>query len=98
MENKVKHVLLAGAAALALVTGTMAAQAVDVVNEDENTHEIIVETEGNAKTIEILSGDTLTGICAQCFLSIGDSDAIEVEGEQIAVIKGGKLQLRSKVN
>jgi len=95
MENKVKHVLLAGIAALALVAGTMAAQAVDVVNEDENTHEIIVETEGNAKAIEILPGETLPSLCGKCTISLEDSDTVEIEGDQVAVIKGGKLQLRS---
>jgi len=92
---KVKHVLLAGAVALALVSGTMAAQAVDVVNEDENTHEIIVETDGNAQAVEILAGETLPSLCGKCTISLGDTDPVEIEGDQVAVIKGGKLQLRS---
>jgi len=93
-----RQFLFASVAALTLTVGTMAAQAVDVVNSDEESHELMVEIDGNAQVIEVLPGNTMTDVCGRCILSMEDGDSVEAEGDLVAVIKGGKIELKSKVN
>jgi len=93
-----KYLLLAGAAALAVAAAGFPAQAVDVVNEDPGTHEVFVSKgeSDEATMIELLPGNTAKGVCDRCTLDIGQGgETVQAEGNQIAVIKDGKLLIRT---
>ena len=86
------HLLLAGAAALAMIAVTGAAQAVDVVNEDDLTYELNVITDTSATTIEIKAGEQVEAICEKCSLSVGDGEELEFEGDEVVFIRDGKME------
>lgn len=89
------HLLLAGAAALAIFAVTGAARAVDVVNEDMQSYEITVITDDEKETLEVLPGEQFDAICEQCSLSIGDGEELEVEGDEVVFIKNGEFRVES---
>jgi len=93
-----KNVWLVGATALALVSRAMAAEAVDIVNEDDNAYDILMETDGAKYKIEMYPGEYLTGVCGRCTFSFEDGNSVEAEDDQVLVIKDGKLKLKYKVN
>lgn len=93
-----KHFLLSSAAALSLILVTVPAQAVDVSNLDETTFLLTVDESGTEQTIEIFAGETLEGVCEQCKITTEDGQSLELSGNQVAIIKGGKLSQGQSAN
>lgn len=87
---------LAFAAAVVAFGFSTAANAVDVVNEDLNTHQIVVIDDGETTSFELASGESILDLCEKCSVQIGVTDPVTAEGDQVAVIKGGKIDIRSK--
>lgn len=88
-----KRLLMAGAAALALSLPA-AGFAVDVTNQDDKAHQVTVKTDGAEKLIDVPAGETLKGVCEKCSLSLVGEDGVEAAGDQIAMIKSGKLTIQ----
>jgi len=84
--------LIAGTAALAIVAFAAGSYAVDVTNEDQQTHFVTLIGDGGfAQQHEILAGQTLKGICEKCSVSLDGEESFDVTGDQVAMIKDGKL-------
>lgn len=79
---------LAMAAVVALVASP--ALAVDLVNEDAVTYEVLLDDGSEPRLISIAAGETLTKVCDECVLSVGDS-SLDAEEIEVAVIKNGAL-------
>ena len=90
--------LLASLTSLALMAFAGSAYAVDIQNQDKLSHEIQIDDPNATEKafIEVLHGETVTDICKSCDLTIGDSDAVAAEGDQIAMIKNGILIIETK--
>ncbi len=88
-----KRVLTAGATALALTLST-GAFAVDVVNQDAEAHQLTVSINGTETEVDVPAGATLKGVCEQCALSLDGEELYEAAGEQVAMIKDGKLKIQ----
>ncbi len=70
------------------------AVAVDVVNEDFDTHLIVVTEAGETTSFELAPGQKVLDICEKCSVQIDGTDPVPVEGNQVAVIKGGVINIR----
>jgi len=89
-----KLVIVALGAVFALVA-PQTALAVDLVNEDETDHIVTVVENGEETNIAVTAGESVTDVCESCFLSIGDSDPVAAEGDEMVVVKNGLLAKRS---
>lgn len=102
-----KRILMAGVAAIAFTLPT-AAFAVDVTNQDNQTHWITTFTAedgkeaGDGLDFEILAGQTLKGICNEsCLMVLGkdvtmqaDLPSLTVHDPQHAYIKDGQFKVQ----
>lgn len=89
-----KRLLMTGAAALAIAAFGTGAYAVDVTNHDQQAHQVTTIIDGGMATlIEIPAGQTMTGVCEECSLVLGDQ-SVEVSGTQRASIKDGKVTVQ----
>ncbi len=94
--------LMAGAAALAIAAFSTGSQAVDVTNEDNQTHYVTTIGDGGfSSQHEILAGQTIKGICEECTLVLAkdlqiltNEPAANAEGSQRASIKDGKIKVQ----
>ncbi len=89
-----KLATLALGAVFALVTPQIA-QAVDLVNEDGMDHVVTIVENGEETNITVTAGSSVTEVCESCFLSIGDSDPVEAEGDEEIIVRNGMLTKRS---
>jgi len=89
-----KLIIVAAGAAFAFFTAQIA-QAVDLVNEDDTDHIVTVVEDGEETNITVTAGDSITEVCESCFLSIGDSNPVAAEGDEMVVVKNGLLVKRS---
>lgn len=71
-----------------------AANAVDIVNEDPDTHQIVVTDSGESTSFELASGRAILDLCEKCSVQIDGTDSATAEGDQVAVIKDGKIDIR----
>lgn len=71
------------------------AQAVDLVNEDDTDHVIMINENGEETGIALSAGESVTEVCGSCSLTIGDNDPVSAEGDDIIVVKNGQLTKRS---
>jgi hypothetical protein len=88
-----KRTLLAGAAALALATLSSGAHAVDVVNHDQMVHELQITIDWKDAVLEVPAGQTLKDICEKCSLSLDGEESFDLSGDQVAMIRNGKLKI-----
>ena len=94
--------LMAGAAALAIAAFSTGSYAVDITNEDSQTHHVTTIGDGGfAAEHEILAGQTIKGICEECTLVLAkdlkiltDEPAANASGNQQASIKDGKFKVQ----
>lgn len=91
-EAPLNRILTAGAAALALLTAGTAA--VDVTNQDQESHHLFVVIDDHVGLITVPAGQTLNLICAKCLVSLDDDNDTGVAGNQVAVIRNGKLTVQ----
>lgn len=98
-----KHMLgyaLAGVIALA----ASSAHAVDVRNDDDTEHTILVSVWKDANSTDttdtlftLAPGQTLSDVCTACIVALGkddEADSVAAEGPQLVVVaKGGKIGL-----
>ncbi len=89
-----KLAILALGAVVAFVTPQIA-QAVDLVNEDATDHIVTIIEDGEETNITVNAGSSVTEVCESCYLSIGDSDPVEAEGDEEIFVKNGTLTKRS---
>jgi hypothetical protein len=82
-----------GAAALALALSAPA-QAVDVTNEQDADIQLTVSDSEGSEVVNIAAGETIPNLCEKCKLVLGE-EAVSVEGDQIAVIRGGKFSVQA---
>lgn len=98
-----KH-LLGFALAGAFVLATSSAYAVDVRNDDDKDHEILISvwkdqasTETVDTVIKLTPGQSVSGVCTSCIVSLGkddEADSVAAEDTQVVVVaKGGKIGL-----
>ena len=93
LEEYMKVLPFIGAAAMALVLAAPA-MAVDVSNEQETEVQLTVSDSEGSEMVNIAAGETIPNLCEKCKLVLGD-ETISVQGDQIAVIRGGKLSIRT---
>ncbi len=98
-----KHMLgLAVAVAMAFVATS--AHAVDVRNNDDENHDVVLSVwkdqtglETTDTLITLAPGEVRTGVCTMCIVSLGkdeDAESVAAENTQVVTIfKGGKLSL-----
>jgi len=78
------------AAAISILPIT-ASLAVDIANEDEVNHTVLIGNDGVIDEVEVVAGETMMDVCDVCTIQIGDDEPIHAQGEQVVVIMGGKL-------
>lgn len=93
LEEYMKVLPFIGAAAIALALAAPA-KAVDVTNEQETEIQLTVSDSEGSEMVNIAAGETIPNLCEKCKLVLGD-EALNVQGDQVAVIRGGKLSIRS---
>lgn len=94
--------LSASAAALAIAAFGTGSYAVDVTNQDTQTHYVTTIGDGGfSQEFEILAGQTIKGICEECTLVLAkdlkilaDEPAANASGNQQASIKDGKIKVQ----
>ncbi len=98
-----KH-LLGFALAGAFVLATSSAYAVDVRNDDDKDHEILISvwkdqssTDTVDTVITLAPGQSVSGVCTACIVSLGkndEADSVAAEDTQVVVVaRGGKIGL-----
>jgi|GEM_PF-910045 len=90
-----KELVTLAAAAIFALSPVSGAWAVDIINEDNEAHVIFVGNGSDAEEVEIDGNQTLQGICSSCDLLLEDDEPLSVKGDQIVVIKNGKIFIRS---
>jgi hypothetical protein len=88
------RMLTAGAVAIVLTVAGVDAKAVDIANEDEQPYQLQVNIDGDEKVIFVPAGETVTGICEECSLSLDGEDTVDAKGDQVAMIRNGKLTVQ----
>lgn len=101
MSMRLLGTALAGAMMLAATT----AFAVDVRNDDETEHEIVVsvwkgsqglDTEDTA--VKLAPGEVRTGVCESCLIALGsdeEAESVGAGGSQVVTIqKGGVISVQ----
>lgn len=89
-----KHALPFAAAVFALgFVGT--AHAVDVVNEDQTTHQVIINDGEDIEVYDIDGGKKLANVCDSCVLQVTGHGTFKPSGRQVVVISGGKVEVKS---
>jgi hypothetical protein len=87
--------LLTGFLFPALIALTPAGvDAVDVVNEDEETYELVISEGSMSRTLILEGWGTVDNVCEACTIEIdgvGEIDAIE---DEVVVIKDGAAKIR----
>lgn len=96
--------MLGFALAGAFVLASSAAHAVDIRNDDDKDHEILVSVWKDASSVETIDtlikltpGQSATAVCEACIVSLGkgdEADSVAAEGVQVVVVKGGKIGLQ----
>ena len=73
------------------------AQAVDLVNEDDADHIVMILENGEETGVTVSAGESITDVCNSCTLSIGDNDnePVSAEGDETIVVRNGLLTKRS---
>lgn len=72
------------------------ALAVDIENQDERTYHLVIENEnGESKELEIGAGENAENICGFCYISLDGQEPLAAEGDEIVLIKGGVLTIKS---
>lgn len=89
-----KHVLPIAAVAFALGFAG-AANAVDVVNEDQFQNQVVIGDGEDLNAYLVNSGETLRNVCDSCVMQIGGHDPVKASGKQVVVISGGKVEIKS---
>ncbi|HPF45906.1 MAG: hypothetical protein KDF58_08835 [Alphaproteobacteria bacterium] len=83
---------------LAILSGfsNVTLYAADLVNSDNVSYTIFVDTDDGSKTITIAPNETISEICSDCYLEIdGNPKGVTIENEPIVTIKDGKLSVAS---
>ncbi|MEQ8229819.1 MAG: hypothetical protein RIA64_17175 [Rhodospirillales bacterium] len=84
---------LIGAAAL-LFAVAAPAHAVDVTNEQDTDIQLTVSDSEGSEMVNVAAGETIPNLCEKCKLVLGE-ESLNVEGDQIAVIRSGKISIRT---
>ena len=82
-----------GAAVIALAFAAPV-HAVDVTNEQDTDIQLTVSDSEGSELVNIAAGETVPNLCEKCKINLGE-ESVSVEGDQIAVIRGGKLSVRN---
>ncbi|MEK9671928.1 MAG: hypothetical protein VW268_05415 [Rhodospirillaceae bacterium] len=80
--------------ALAAVLVTAPAYAVDVVNQDQTEAQILVTDNQGSDLMRVQPGESFIEICTKCTINLG-GEAMQFEGSQIAVIRDGRLSIKT---
>lgn len=100
MSKSLLGLVLAGT----MVLASASAQAVDIRNDDDAAHEIVLSVwkdqtgvDTTETVIQLAPGEIKSGVCDQCIVSLGkDEDAESVAADSVqlvTIIKGGKLAI-----
>lgn len=76
--------------ALAVIFPATTAMAVDIANEDDALQTVLVSDGTGDREIEVEPKALVSDACQKCTITMGD-DALEVEGDVVVSIIGGKL-------
>jgi len=80
------------ATALMSVLPIAGARAANLVNQDDEEHEIVVITGEGAEVIVVAPKETIEDVCGACVIELGDDNSVEVTLKIKTVnIKEGKL-------
>lgn len=82
-----------GTAAVALAFAAPAF-AVDVTNEQDTEVQLTVSDNDGSELVNIAAGETIPNLCEKCKLVVGE-ESLSVEGDQVAVIRNGKISVRT---
>lgn len=87
----IKHTLAAAIIACLVPFNALAS---DLSNQDGKEYTVRVVSEDSSKTITIQAGATISGICTECVLFLGDSeDGFDVFEDEKVFIKDGKFHI-----
>lgn len=89
-----KRALSTVLSALTIIVAGGVCRAVDVENQDERPYQLQVNIDGNEILIAVPAGETVTGICERCSLSLDGEDSFDAAGDQVATIRDGKLRIQ----
>jgi len=89
-----KLTTIAFAAAVAIFAPQVA-QAVDLVNEDDSDHIVMIEENGEETGITVSAGESITDVCNACTLSVEDNVPVKAQGDETVVVRNGLLTKRS---
>ena len=74
---------------LAIATGSFAAQATQINNEDQKAYSLTVKIGSEARTIEVAPEAVLENVCAKdCVITLGDSEVHAKANETVNINKG----------
>jgi len=90
--KKLANFLIAAAVAIG---APQIARAVDLVNEDDTDHIIMINENGEETGVTLSAGESVTDVCGSCSLTIGDNVPVAAEGDEVVVVKNGMLTKRS---
>ena len=82
-----------GTAAVALALAAPAF-AVDVTNEQDTEVQLTVSDNDGSELVNLAAGETIPNLCEKCKLVVGE-ESLNVEGDQVAVIRNGKISVRT---
>lgn len=89
-----KYALPFAAAVFALgISGT--ANAVDVVNEDQFIHQVIINDAEDIEVYDVQPGSRLVNVCDSCVLQVGGLGTVKPTGRQVVVISGGSIEVKA---
>lgn len=76
---------------LALLGTIQAAQATDILNQDEVAHELTI-TEGDVvRTVELAAMGDIRDVCSGCTITLEDGQTLTAKENDIIAIVDGKL-------
>ncbi len=89
-------VLRIATAGLGLIFPAGVAHAVDLVNSDKVTREVVVNgSDGDSKVITVRARENVADVCTGCVILLGES-AVEAIGRMTVKIEGGKVSISGK--
>lgn len=88
------RLFMAGVAALALSLPAAGAHAVDVINQDAEAYRLTVKDNGEQSLLDVAPRSIMKDVCDACELSLDGEESYEASDDQVAMIKGGRLQIQ----
>lgn len=90
-----KRIGVAVVAAVAMVSFASSSFAAQVVNKDARAHTVLVTMSANPGVFMLKSGQSRTGVCDSCTVTVQGIGTIDVAKGEKVVIRNGRLLKRA---